>query len=94
LVGSPWLFNAILGVDCNILLLVHAVDDLVLPAVLAVPHVDNWDSTPIGSSHKLHMVALHDHPGEVNDILSGGIQFRTVANSSQRKGGLGERKIK
>jgi len=69
-------------------------DDLVLPAVLAVPHVDYWDSTPIGSSHKLHMVALHDHWGEVNDLLSGGIQSRTVALYSQRKEGLGEQKLK
>ena len=73
-------FNSISSVDSYILLLIFVVDDLVLPPINGVPHMDNWDGTPIGSSHKLHVVALDNHRGEVNDVFSGGIQSRTVAN--------------
>jgi hypothetical protein len=73
-------FNSISSVDGDILLLICAVDDLVLPPVSTVPHVDDLDGTPICSSHKLHVVTLDNHRGEVNDVFGGGLQSRTVAN--------------
>ena len=77
---SFWFVNAIKGVDGDIVFLIPAVDDLVLPPISTVPHVDNLDGTPIGSSQKLHVATFDNHKSEVNDELSSGIQSWTVAN--------------